>query len=93
VAGEPSNRDREAEFKVRQIGPEQLKDRLADIERDAHRILETLTPQDLETVCISPRDGREFTVAWALAHLLMHTALHLGHLQMTRQLWDLEGKS
>jgi hypothetical protein len=27
-------------------------------------------------------------VGWALCHILKHTALHLGHLQITRQLWE-----
>ncbi len=35
-----------------------------------------------------PRDGREYTVAWALFHALEHTALHLGQMQLTRQLWE-----
>jgi len=29
-------------------------------------------------------------VAWALLHALDHTAQHLGHMQITRQLWDQE---
>lgn len=28
------------------------------------------------------------TVAWRLAHALEHTALHLGHMEITRQLWE-----
>jgi len=27
-------------------------------------------------------------VAWALAHALEHTALHLGHIQIGRELWQ-----
>jgi ankyrin repeat protein len=30
-------------------------------------------------------------VAWCLAHALEHTALHLGHMQITRQLWEQRG--
>jgi hypothetical protein len=50
--------------------------------------LEKLTLKDLETLSISPRDGRKLTVAWALAHALEHTALHAGHMQIMRQLWE-----
>ena len=32
--------------------------------------------------------NEERTVGWALLHALEHTALHAGHIQMTRQLWD-----
>jgi hypothetical protein len=28
------------------------------------------------------------TAGWALNHALAHTALHIGHAQITRQLWD-----
>jgi hypothetical protein len=28
------------------------------------------------------------TVAWAVLHAVDHTALHLGHIQITRQLWE-----
>ena len=35
--------------------------------------------------------GREFTGAWCLAHALEHTALHLGQMQITRQLWEQRG--
>jgi hypothetical protein len=27
-------------------------------------------------------------VAWALLHALEHTTLHLGQIQLTRQLWE-----
>jgi hypothetical protein len=27
-------------------------------------------------------------IAWSLLHALEHTALHLGHMQLTRQLWE-----
>jgi len=51
-------------------------------------VLESLTLADLEQERVSPRDGRTFTVGWALSHALEHTALHTGHIQLTRQMWD-----
>jgi ankyrin repeat protein len=51
-------------------------------------VLEQLTLQDLAALRVSPRDGQEFTVAWCLAHALEHMAVHLGHMQIMRQLWD-----
>lgn len=88
VAGENSNRDREAEFKVRGLSSEMLLQRLSDVEAYLQLVLERLTIQDLETPRISPRNGREVTVAWAMGHALKHTALHLGHVQIMRQLWE-----
>jgi hypothetical protein len=31
-------------------------------------------------------------VGWALLHALEHTAIHLGHIQITQQLWDQKNK-
>lgn len=88
VARDPSGRDREAEFRVLGLDTATLKQRLDDTLAHTRGVLEGLTPQDLPVVCISPRDGREYTVAWALSHALEHTAMHAGHIQITRQLWD-----
>jgi uncharacterized damage-inducible protein DinB len=88
AAQEPSGRDRAAEFKVHGVGLEALRKRLEDNLAYARDALEKLTLQDLQTRRTSPRDGREFTVAWALLHALEHANLHLGHIQITRQLWE-----
>jgi uncharacterized damage-inducible protein DinB len=88
VAREASGRDREAEFQVHGLAPEALTARLDNSLAYARGVLEKLTLPDLETPRISPRNGREVTVAWALTHALKHTALHVGHIQITRQLWE-----
>lgn len=88
VAGDPSGRDREAEFRAQGLDAMTLKKRLADTKAYSQGVLEKLTMEHLEKVCASPRDGRKFTVAWSLAHALAHTAAHVGHMQITRQLWD-----
>jgi hypothetical protein len=31
--------------------------------------------------------GREVPVRWCILHVVDHTALHLGHMQLTYQLW------
>jgi uncharacterized damage-inducible protein DinB len=88
VARDSSGRDRAAEFRVQGLDTATLKQRLDDTLAHTRGVLEGLTPQDLSVVCISPRDGREYTAAWALVHALEHTAMHVGHIQITRQLWD-----
>ncbi len=89
VAGrDPSGRDRAAEFRARGLDEAELKRRLDGSLAYARGLLEGLTLQDLDAARVSPRDGREFTVAWCLAHALEHTAIHLGHIQIIRQLWD-----
>ena len=87
AAQEPSDRDRASEFKVHDVGMDAVRKRLDDSQAYARKTLEKLTLQDLEASRTSPRDGRKFTVAWALLHALEHSNLHLGHIQITRQLW------
>ena len=95
AAQEPSNRDREAEFRVRGVGVDTLDKRLADNLEYVSSVLEKMSLQDLERTRVRPSDGREFTVAWALLHALEHATSHLGQIQITRQLWEQleEGKS
>jgi len=89
VAGrDPSARDRAAEFRTRGVDGAVLKRRLTEVLSHSRAVLEKLTLSELEELRVSPRDGRQFTVAWSLAHALEHTALHLGHIQITRQLWQ-----
>jgi uncharacterized damage-inducible protein DinB len=48
--------------------------------------LESLAPAQYD----EPRErrGRQVTVRWAAYHTLEHTALHVGHMQLTRQVYD-----
>ncbi|MCK4452103.1 MAG: DinB family protein [Anaerolineae bacterium] len=91
VGRDPSGRDRAVEFRTRGLDAATLKVRLAETLAHSQTVLEGLTLPDLEATQVSSRDGREFTVAWCLAHALEHTALHLGQMQITRQLWEQQG--
>ncbi len=86
--GEPSGRVREAEFHQTGQNVSALNQRLDDLEVYVKEALEKLTLEDLLRVTVSPRDQRQFTTAWALLHALEHAALHVGQVQLTRQLWD-----
>jgi len=92
VMQESSNRDRDSEFKVHNVGPDVLKKRLDDTLIYVSTALEKMTLTDLEASRTRPSDGQEFTVAWAMLHALEHATLHLGQIQLTRQLWR-QGKS
>ena len=48
--------------------------------------LESLTTAQLDEA--RERRGRPLTVRWAAYHTLEHTALHVGHMQLTRQVYD-----
>jgi len=88
AAQKSSDRDRDAEFRVRDVDADVLKNRLNENLAYARTALSRLTLEDLEKLRVSPRDGREFTVAWALLHALEHSMLHLGHIQITRQMCE-----
>ena len=88
VAQEPSGRDREAEFRTQGVDVSGLIAQLDGGLAYVNRVLEGLGLEDLEAPRVSPRDGREITVGWALFHVLEHAAVHLGHVQLTRQIWE-----
>ncbi|HXD08620.1 MAG TPA: DinB family protein [Anaerolineales bacterium] len=93
AAQDPSDRDRDAEFRVHDVKMDVLKERLANNLAYARNTLDKFTIQDLETTRVSARDGREFTVAWALLHALEHATNHLGQIQLNRQLWEQSSKT
>lgn len=92
VGGEPSGRDRAAEFEARGWDEAVLTLRLDETLAHCRAVLGGLTLEELAELRTSPRDGRQFSVAWSLAHALEHTALHLGHIQIVRQLWEQQGR-
>ena len=87
IAGDNSNRDRDAEFKVQGMELNALLMRLADNRAYISGVLEGLTLADLEARRMF-RHQREVTVAWVLGHALKHTATHTGQIQLTRELLD-----
>jgi len=88
VGKEPSGRDRPAEFKSKGLTAPGLEAKLNESLGSAELVLANLGLEDMNAMRMDPRNGQEVTVAWALAHALKHTALHLGHLQVTHDLWD-----
>jgi uncharacterized damage-inducible protein DinB len=88
LLGEPSSRDREAEFQIKGLSSIELANRLSEIENFVKKAMDGLTLVDLDKKRISPRNGREVTVGYLLPYVLKHVALHLGHVQITKQLWE-----
>lgn len=88
AAQEPSDRNRDSEFKVHDLATETLNKRLDDTLAYVKTALEKFTVQDLESPRRLPQTDREFTVGWALLHALEHATEHKGQIQLTRQLWE-----
>ena len=85
----PMERDRPAEFRARGT----LADLVPRYERwlaDAHTALDALSDEALAQPVTPPAEFRPFgdepmTLGDCLLHAVDHTALHLGHIQLTRQ--------
>lgn len=90
VAGIPSNRNRDAEFQAKGLSALDLSELLSLAFRATRTALEQLTEADLNAAQPRTKDGRSYTVAAALLHALGHTAEHAGHVQLTRQMWDMK---
>jgi hypothetical protein len=50
-----------------------------------------MTVGAVDEVRVSPRDGKQVTVGWALLHPLQHTGQHVGHIQVLVQQWKQKG--
>lgn len=89
--GDSSNRHRDAEFQAHGLSHAELKARFDSLTVYAQAALPRLTLSDLGTTrsVTSPLgEEQQVVVGWALLHALEHTGLHLGHAQITRQLWE-----
>jgi hypothetical protein len=85
IGRQPIQRDREAEFVVRGVNASTLKARLDAAAKSSEQVLSPLTAGQMDEDR-KYRD-RTATVRWIILHVIEHTALHLGHMQLTRQLW------
>lgn len=86
IGRQPPTRNREAEFVTEANDFAALQQLLDKTGQETNEILSGLSEPDLSAT----RVAREQTVSvrWALVHVIDHTALHLGHIQLTYQLWQ-----
>lgn len=86
--GEYVGRDREAEFRTSGLDAAELQALLDRSLASARHALSQLSDSDLGQTR-TPAPGRKpVTLAWALMHALEHLGIHLGHIQVARQLWQ-----
>ena len=85
IGGRPPSRDRDAEFVVLAGDPAELQELLDSAGAETREVLPALSASDLD----GTREvrGRMVSVRWGILHVIDHTALHLGHMQITYQLW------
>jgi len=86
IGGYPTRRQREQEFLT---AVEEAAPLLAVLEANrvkTHQVLAGLT--EAEIAGSRQAQGWLVPVRWAILHVIDHTALHLGHMQLTCQLWQ-----
>ena len=88
ACGDDSNRVRAEEFKVSGINSSELITKINLATQYAESALQKLNIEDIPLEKSQMQDGRPITVGWALLHALEHAAIHLGHIQITRQMWN-----
>jgi uncharacterized damage-inducible protein DinB len=85
VGGRPRTRIRDAEFVTQAADSQELTALLDRSAAETAEILATLDPSALDGEREVPE--RKVSVRWCLLHVATHTAIHLGHIQLTYQLW------
>lgn len=85
IGGHPATRDRDAEFVTVAATPAELLQILQKVSQETKEVLSALSESDMGDT----RQARDRTVSvrWGILHVIDHTSLHLGHMQMTYQLW------
>ncbi len=80
-----STRNRASEFAAVVKGPGELIERLGEVGAETRAVLSALPLARLNgSITVQ---GRTASVRWGILHVIDHTALHLGHMQITYQLW------
>ena len=86
IGGQDVRRNRPAEFVAEGADLGWLPERMRQVAERSEAVLRGLTEADLR----SARTYRErsVTAQWGILHIIDHYSRHLGHLELTRQLWD-----
>jgi uncharacterized damage-inducible protein DinB len=90
IGGKKIVRDRDAEFVTKGLSVSELQTTIVAAAKMTVEILSPLTEKPLEEVR-KWRD-RSVSVRWCILHVIEHYAQHLGHMQLTRQLWLAKSK-
>jgi uncharacterized damage-inducible protein DinB len=88
IARRAMHRDRDAEFRARGKDARALAQTLDEAREFAREILETITPAMLDET----RQARTRTVIvrQGITHIVAHTAQHVGHIEITAQVWKMK---
>ena len=92
ACGQPVERDRPAEFRASGRDASDLAASAERLSQEIDAALATLAPSDLDRRLVPPQrllgegEPHEISVREALLHVVEHASIHLGQLQITRDL-------
>jgi uncharacterized damage-inducible protein DinB len=90
IGGHLPTRNRSAEFATQTATTAELCHWLEKSGEETRAVFARLNEGDLDRT--REVDGRTIPVRWGILYVIDHTALHLGHMQITYQLW-MDGRS
>jgi uncharacterized damage-inducible protein DinB len=90
IGGMDVHRNRDAEFVATGDDLAALLVRLNAVAMQSETVLSKLAEADLD----GERDTTlgKHTVRWCILHVIEHTSRHIGHIELTRQLWENQKK-
>jgi hypothetical protein len=88
ITGVAPERDRPAEFRTTVSSAEELLSVVDPLVAECRMLLEFGGAFDPGASRTDPRDGTTVTASWALIHAVEHLNEHVGHAELTRQVWD-----
>ena len=86
VGGTDIMRDRPSEFVASGTDSVSLRRTIEEVGRQSESLLRSLAEADLRGMRGSPPD--EHSVQWCILHVIEHLSRHVGHVELTRQLWE-----
>jgi hypothetical protein len=85
---ESANQSIETAFTISGLDEATLVQKLDDVLAYTEKVLDKFTLDDLDKKIVSATSGNSFTISRSLLHSLEHTASHMGHMQVMRDIWD-----
>ena len=85
VGGRPETRDRDAEFVTIAASAKEIIQLLEKTALETRDVFSILNESELNGT--RQVKDRTVPVRWCILHVIDHTSLHLGHMQITYQLW------
>ena len=88
LGGKPYERNREAEFSLKNVSQQELLNQIAAVEIVVRTTLQALKPDDLNQTYPEEVLGYKMTTGYFLMHLLAHLSYHLGQINYLRRILE-----